>query len=119
MAPADRSRLVVYGVMSLLGTAIISSAMTHQRGIIPGIVAGIVFGAMFLPILAWGEWAETQYRRHPWLNAIHFTVVYFIVSVLLFPEHSLLRSAITALVVGLIFAVLFTVVRRRQQRTAP
>jgi hypothetical protein len=50
---------------------------------------------------------------------MQFTVVFFILTVALYPDHSLVRTGVTALVTGVIFGGLMGLVRRYQQRIGP
>ncbi|MEO3856003.1 hypothetical protein [Acrocarpospora sp. B8E8] len=110
---------LILGIVSLLCTAAISSIITQQHGSVPGILAGITYGAIFLPSILWSAWAAAWYQRHPWLNVIQFAVIYFILFVAIFPDYSLIRSGLSALVVAVIFGGLMALVRRHQRRSTP
>ncbi|GAA1021101.1 hypothetical protein Aple_057940 [Acrocarpospora pleiomorpha] len=130
MAPTDRPAdpvrrapewgpPLIYSIVSLLFTAAISSIITQRHGLVPGILAGIAYGAMFLPSILWSAWASAWYQRHPWLNVVQFTLIYFILIAAIFPDYSLIRSGLGALAAGVIVGGLIALIRRYQRRSTP
>ncbi|GIH28673.1 hypothetical protein Aph01nite_69830 [Acrocarpospora phusangensis] len=91
--------------------------ITERQGLVPGIVAGAVFGAFYFAGLVWSRETAVLYRRHPWLNTLPFTGTFFVVVVALNPEFTLLRCAIMALIAGAIFGGLIALVQRYRERT--